>query len=66
MLTPSRRELVAGGLDDGKVLRVVGMAATMRVPDRGPDDAIKPSYQSFSAEPGRSRPSCMKTPKVVE
>ena len=34
------RELVAGGLDDGKVLRVVGMAATMRVSDRGPDDAI--------------------------
>ena len=25
----SRRELVAGGLDDGKVLRVVGMAATV-------------------------------------
>lgn len=36
----SRRELVAGGLDDGKVLRVVGMASTMRVTDRGPDDAI--------------------------
>jgi chemotaxis protein MotB len=36
----SRRELVAGGLDDGKVLRVVGMAATMRMTDRGPDDAI--------------------------
>ncbi|AYA12316.1 MULTISPECIES: flagellar motor protein MotB [Enterobacter] len=36
----SRRELVAGGLDDGKVLRVVGMAATMRVSGRGPDDAI--------------------------
>lgn len=36
----SRRELVAGGLDDGKVLRVVGMAATMRLTDRGPDDAI--------------------------
>lgn len=36
----SRRELVAGGLDNGKVLRVVGMAATMRLSDRGPDDAI--------------------------
>ncbi len=36
----SRRELVIGGLDDGKVLRVVGMAATMRMTDRGPDDAI--------------------------
>lgn len=36
----SRRELVQGGLDDGKVLRVVGMAATMRMSDRGPDDAI--------------------------
>ncbi len=30
----SRRELVAGGLDNGKVLRVVGMAATMRLSDR--------------------------------
>ncbi|MTH46506.1 flagellar motor protein MotB [Intestinirhabdus alba] len=36
----SRRELVIGGLDDGKMLRVVGMAATMRLSDRGPDDAI--------------------------
>ena len=34
----SRRELVSGGLDDGKVLRVVGMAATMRLSDRGPED----------------------------
>ena len=36
----SRRELVAGGLDDGKTLRVVGMAATMRLADRGADEAI--------------------------
>ncbi|MEL4014686.1 flagellar motor protein MotB [Dryocola clanedunensis] len=36
----SRRELMYGGLTDGKVLRVVGMASTMRVTDRGPDDAI--------------------------
>ncbi|MGY5956598.1 flagellar motor protein MotB [Kosakonia sp. BK9b] len=36
----SRRELVAGGLDNGKILRVVGMAATMRLADRGPDEAI--------------------------
>ncbi|XTZ39972.1 flagellar motor protein MotB [Salmonella enterica] len=36
----SRRELVIGGLDDGKVLRVVGMAATMRLADRGPDEAL--------------------------
>lgn len=36
----SRRELVIGGLDDGKVLRVVGMAATMRLVDKGPDEAI--------------------------
>lgn len=36
----SRRELVAGGLDDGKVLRVVGMAATMSLSDRGGDDAV--------------------------
>jgi chemotaxis protein MotB len=32
--------LVIGGLDDGKVLRVVGMAATMRLSDKGADDAI--------------------------
>ncbi|MBE8178593.1 OmpA family protein, partial [Leptospira borgpetersenii serovar Ballum] len=31
----SRRELVIGGLDDGKVLRVVGMAATMRLAEKG-------------------------------
>ena len=36
----SRRELVIGGLDDGKVLRVVGMAATMKLADKGPDEAI--------------------------
>ena len=36
----SRRELVAGGLDDGKVLRVVGMAATMRLADQGADAAL--------------------------
>lgn len=36
----SRRELMYGGLTDGKVLRVVGMASTMRVTDRGPEDAI--------------------------
>lgn len=36
----SRRELVTGGLDDGKVLRVVGMAATMNLSDRGGDDAV--------------------------
>ncbi|WP_407439999.1 flagellar motor protein MotB [Lelliottia sp.] len=36
----SRRELVAGGLDDGKVLRVVGMSSSMRVTDRGPEDAV--------------------------
>ncbi|MGA0506588.1 flagellar motor protein MotB, partial [Escherichia coli] len=35
-----RRELMVGGLDSGKVLRVVGMAATMRLSDRGPDDAV--------------------------
>lgn len=36
----SRRELVAGGLDDGKVLRVVGMANTMKLQEHGGDDAI--------------------------
>ena len=36
----SRRELMSGGLIDGKVLRVVGMASTMRLTNRGPDDAI--------------------------
>ncbi len=36
----SRRELMVGGLDSGKVLRVVGMAATMRLSDR---DLMMPS-----------------------
>ncbi len=36
----SRRELMSGGLIDGKVLRVVGMASTMRLTNRGPEDAI--------------------------
>ncbi|MFP1954271.1 flagellar motor protein MotB [Lonsdalea quercina] len=37
----SRRELIAGGLSEGKVLRVVGMAATMGLKQaQGGDDAI--------------------------
>lgn len=36
----SRRELVIGGLSEGKVLRVVGMANTMRLSSHGGDDAI--------------------------
>ena len=36
----SRRELVAGGLDQGKVLRVVGMSSTMVLSNRGAGDAI--------------------------
>lgn len=36
----SRRELVAGGLDGGKVLRVVGMANTMKLQAHGGDDAV--------------------------
>ncbi len=36
----SRRELIAGGLAEGKVLRVVGMAATMGLKQHGADDAI--------------------------
>ena len=36
----SRRELMVGGLEEGKLLRVVGMAATMRLSDRGGNDAI--------------------------
>ncbi|WP_404808340.1 flagellar motor protein MotB [Mangrovibacter yixingensis] len=36
----SRRELVVGGLDEGKVLRVVGMAATMRLPGSTAGDAM--------------------------
>lgn len=36
----SRRELVAGGLDNGKVLRVVGMADTMRLANPGADGAL--------------------------
>lgn len=36
----SRRELVTGGLDEGKVLRVVGMSSTMALSNRGSGDAI--------------------------
>ena len=36
----SRRELVIGGLDGGKILRVVGMADTMKLKNRGGDDAV--------------------------
>ncbi|KQN62844.1 flagellar motor protein MotB [Erwinia sp. Leaf53] len=36
----SRRELISGGLDGEKVLRVVGMAATMKLKNRGGDDAV--------------------------
>lgn len=36
----SRRELVTGGLDEGKVLRVVGMSSTMALSNRGAGEAI--------------------------
>lgn len=36
----SRRELMAGGLDGGKVLRVIGMANTMKLQAHGGDDAV--------------------------
>lgn len=36
----SRRELVMGGLDGGKMLRVVGMADTMKLKNRGAQDAV--------------------------
>ncbi|SFM92931.1 chemotaxis protein MotB [Izhakiella capsodis] len=36
----SRRELVLGGLDGGKMLRVVGMADTMKLKNRGGDEAV--------------------------
>ncbi|SUB16327.1 Chemotaxis protein MotB [Pantoea agglomerans] len=36
----SRRELVMGGLDSGKILRVLGMADTMRLKNRGGNDAV--------------------------
>ncbi|MBW5814957.1 flagellar motor protein MotB [Yersinia kristensenii] len=36
----SRRELLAGGLDEGKVLRVVGMASTMRLKEQASDDPM--------------------------
>lgn len=36
----SRRELVAGGLDDGKVLRVIGMSNSMRLSEHGGNEAI--------------------------
>ena len=36
----SRRELLFGGLDEGKVLRVVGMASTMRLKEQAADDPV--------------------------
>lgn len=36
----SRRELVIGGLEGSKILRVVGMADTMKLKNRGGDDAV--------------------------
>ncbi|SFN25284.1 chemotaxis protein MotB [Candidatus Pantoea varia] len=36
----SRRELVTGGLDSGKILRVLGMADTMSLKNRGGNDAV--------------------------
>ncbi|WP_168421906.1 flagellar motor protein MotB [Erwinia amylovora] len=36
----SRRELVAGGLNSGKMLRVVGMSDTMKLKNRGANDAV--------------------------
>ena len=36
----SRRELLVGGLDEGKVLRVVGMASTMRLKEQPGDDPV--------------------------
>lgn len=36
----SRRELLAGGLAEGKVLRVVGMASTMRLKEQPTDDPV--------------------------
>lgn len=36
----SRRELVIGGLDSDKMLRVVGMSDTMKLKNRGGDDAV--------------------------
>lgn len=36
----SRRELVMGGLNPGKMLRVLGMADTMKLNNRGANDAV--------------------------
>ncbi len=36
----SRRELISGGLGEGKILRVVGMSATMSLAPQKPDAAI--------------------------
>ncbi|MBD8161267.1 flagellar motor protein MotB [Erwinia persicina] len=36
----SRRELVLGGLDGGKMLRVVGMSDTMKLKNRGGNDSV--------------------------
>lgn len=60
----SRRELVAGGLDEGKVLRVVGMSSSMRVTDRGPEDAVNRRISLWYSISRRSRAFCTKTPTV--
>ncbi|WP_067701052.1 MULTISPECIES: flagellar motor protein MotB [unclassified Erwinia] len=36
----SRRELIIGGLASGKMIRVIGMADTMKLKNRGADDAV--------------------------
>jgi chemotaxis protein MotB len=36
----SRREMIAGGLNEGKILRVLGMGSTMQVKDHQADEAI--------------------------
>ncbi len=59
----SRRELMVGGLDSGKVLRVVGMAATMRLSNHGPDNAVNHSISLLVLNEQAERPFCMKTRK---
>lgn len=46
------------------MLRVVGMAATMRLSDRGPDDAVNRRISLLVLNKQAEQAICMKTPKA--
>ncbi|MHA7847422.1 flagellar motor protein MotB [Serratia sp. D1N4] len=72
----SRRELIGGGLAEGKVLRVIGMASTMSLKAHGADDAInrritilvlnKESQQDIEQENAESNATEISQPEGVQ